>query len=114
MKLDINEVYHQYITKILIFSVFTFRNLIRNPEVFKKSVHSFTKKRIPWKINLRIDTGIKLETETERDIILEELLNGVETDYMSVVTIIYTTPLKETTIEIDLRDEDKYRKFIYS
>lgn len=114
MRLDINEVYHQYITKILIFSVFAFRREIRNPESFKKSVRKFAEKRIPWKINLRIDTGERLEKEVERELILEEILNGVDTGYLSTVRITYTSPLKETTIDIDLDDEEKYQKYIYS
>lgn len=114
MKLDINEIYHQYILKVVIFSVFLYRRQIRQPNVFKLSVLGFTKKRLPWKINLIIDTGIKLGKEDEREILLEEILNGVESDYLSFVTVTFTTPLKETTIEIDLKDEEKYQSFLYN
>ena len=71
MKLEINEIYHNYILKIVIFSLFTYKGLIRQPNVYKQSVLSFTKKRLPWKINLSIDTGLKLGKEDERDILLE-------------------------------------------
>jgi hypothetical protein len=114
MKLDINEIYHQYIVKVVIFSVFLYRRQIRQPNVFKLSVLGFTKKRLPWKINLKIDTGLKLDKEDEREILLEEILNGVESDYLSFVTVTFTTPLKETTIEIDLKDEEKYQSFLYN
>jgi hypothetical protein len=114
MKLDINEIYHQYIVKIVIFSVFLYRRQIRQPNVFKLSVIGFTKKRLPWKINLKIDTGLKLDKEDEREILLEEILNGVESDYLSFVTVTFTTPLKETTMEIDLKDEEKYQSFLYN
>ena len=114
MKLDINEIYHQYIIKVVIFSVFLYRRQIRQPNVFKLSVLGFTKKRLPWKINLKIDTGLKLDKEDEREILLEEILNGVESDYLSFVTVTFTTPLKETTIEIDLKDEEKYQSFLYN
>jgi len=77
-------------------------------------VLAFTKKRLPWKINLKIDTGLELDKEDQRDILLEEILNDVETDYMTTVTVTFTTPLKETTMEIDLRDEEKYQNFLYS
>ena len=72
MKLDINEIYHQYIVKVVIFSVFLYRRQIRQPNVFKLSVLGFTKKRLPWKINLKIDTGLKLDKEDEREILLEK------------------------------------------
>jgi hypothetical protein len=114
MKLDINEIYHQYIVKIVIFSVFLYRRQIRQPNVFKLSVIGFTKKRLPWKINLKIDTGLKLDKEDEREILLEEILNGVESDYLSIVTVTFTTPLKEITMEIDLKDEEKYQSFLYN
>ena len=49
----------------------------------------------------------------EREILLNEILEGVESDYLTTVTVTFTTPLKETTIEVDLRDEDKYQNFLY-
>lgn len=114
MKLDINEIYHQYIVRVVIFGLFLYKRQIRQPNVYKLSVIAFTKKRLPWKINLVIDTGIQLDKEEQRDIILEELLNDVESDYMKSVTVTFTTPLKETTMTIDLSDEDKYQNFLYS
>ena len=114
MKLDINEVYHNYIVRIVIFALFTFKRQIRQPNIYKISVITFTIKRLPWKINLVIDTGLKLDKEDEREILLEEILNGVESDYLSTVVVTFTTPLKEVTMEIDLKDEDKYQNFLYS
>lgn len=114
MKLDVNEIYHQYIVRVVVFSLFLYKRQIRQPNVYKLSVIAFTKKRLPWKINLVIDTGIQLDKEEQRDILLEELLNDVESDYMKTVTVTFTTPLKETTMTIDLSDEEKYQNFLYS
>lgn len=113
MKLDINEVYHNYIVRVVIFALFTYKRLIRQPAVYKQSVISFVNKRVAWKINLMIDTGIKMSKDEEREIVLNELLEGIESDYLTTVTVTFTTPLKETTIEVDLKDEDKYQKFLY-
>ena len=113
MKLDINEVYHQYILRIVIFSLFAYKMQIRQPGVYKQSVYSFISKRLPWKISLSIDTGEKLSRDEERDILLEELLNGVETDYLKVVIVKFTTPLKDVKMAIDLSDENKYQNFLY-
>lgn len=74
---------------------------------------TFAIKRLPWKINLVIDTGLKIDKEDEREILLNELLEGVESDYLTTVTVTFTTPLKEITIEVDLKDEDKYQNFLY-
>jgi hypothetical protein len=113
MKLDINEIYHNYIIRVVVFSLFLHKRQIRQPNVFRLSVLSFVKKRIPWKIELRIDTGIKLNKEDEREILLQELLDGVESDYLTTVTVTFMTPLKETTIMVDLKHEDRYEKFLY-
>ena len=109
-----NKIYHNYIIRVVIFALFTFKRQIRQPNVYKMSVIKFTIKRLPWKINLVIDTGLKLDKEDEREILLEELLNGVESDYLSTVTVTFTTPLKETTMNIDLTDESKYSHYLYS
>ena len=114
MKLDVNQVYHQYITRVVIFSLFLFKRQLRQPNVYKQSVLTYVNRRLAWKINLSIDTGEKLDKQSERDILLDELLNGVESDYLTYVTVTYTTPLKETVMEINLRDESKYEKFLYS
>lgn len=114
MKLDINEIYHNYIVRVVIFALFTFKRQIRQPNVYKLSVLAFVTKRLPWKINLVIDTGVKLAKEDERDVLLQELLDGIETDYLSIVTVTFTTPLKETTMSIDLKDEGKYEEYLYS
>jgi hypothetical protein len=114
MKLDINEIYHNYIIKVVIFALFLYKRQIRQPNVYKISVIRFTIKRLPWKINLIIDTGIKLDKEDERDLIIDEILNGIESDYLSTVTVTFTTPLKETTMLIDLSDESKYEEYLYS
>jgi len=114
MKLDINEIYHNYIVRIVIFALFTFKRQIRQPNAYKISVIKFTIKRLPWKINLVIDTGLKLDKEDEREILLEELLNGIESDYLSIVTVTFSTPLKEVTMNIDLSDEKKYEHYLYS
>jgi hypothetical protein len=114
MKLDINEVYHQYITKVVIFAIFLFKRQIRQPNVYNMSVQTYVNKRLPWKINLRIDAGERLNKEDERELLLDELLNGVENDYLSYVLITFATPLKETIMEINIKDEKKYEKFLYS
>lgn len=113
MKLDINEIYHNYITKVVIFAIFTHKRQVKQPAIYRQSVLSFVKKRIPWKINLDVIIERRYNLEDERDLILEGLLNGIETNVLPIVTITFTSPLKETTMIIDLSDESKYEQFLY-
>ena len=41
MKLDINEVYHQYIIRVVIFALFLFKRQIRQPGAYKQSVLAY-------------------------------------------------------------------------
>ena len=49
MKLDINEVYHQYIVRIVIFALFANKSMLRQPGAYKQAVYSFLKKRLEEK-----------------------------------------------------------------
>lgn len=113
MKLDINEVYHNYIVRVVIFGLFTYKRLVRQPSVYQQSVISFVNKRVAWKINLHIESGIKMSKDEEREIVLNEILEGVESSYLTTVVVSFTTPLKDITIEVDLRDDEKYQNFLY-
>ena len=86
---------------------------MKQPNVYKQSVMAFVKKRVPWKINLIIDTETQLNKEDQRDLALDEILNDIESDYMTTVMVTFTTPLKTTTMDIDLKDEEKYQNFLY-
>lgn len=115
MKLEINELYHQYIIRMVIFALFMFKRQIRQPNVYKQSIDAFLKKRMPWKINLYIDLGDNLSKENERDLILDDLLEGIKTNHFNIVNVIFTTPLKkDCAMQIDISDEEKYSKFLYS
>lgn len=114
MRLNVNEINHQYITKIVILALFIYRRQIRNTNLYRISVLNYVKRRIIWEIDLRIDTGIKLEKDDERDIVLDEILYGIESDYLKRVIVTFISPLKETTIEVDLSNESMYEKFLYS
>lgn len=113
MKLDINQIYHNYIIRVVVFALFLHKRQIRQSLAFKLSVLGFVEKRLPWKIELRIDTGVRLDKEDEREILLRELLDGIESDYLTTVVVTFITPHKETTILVDLKHEERYEKFLY-
>jgi hypothetical protein len=116
MKLDINEIYHQYIIRVIIFGLFLYKQQIRHqPNAYKLSVIAFVKKRLPWNTNLVINTGARLSKEDERELVLNEILYDViDNDYMKSVVVVFNTPYKEVIMEIDLTDEGRYSKYLYS
>lgn len=111
---NINHIYHQYIKKIIFFAVFLYKNKIKNKEEYEKLVFNFVKKRIFWEINLKINAGERLPEKEERKLILDNLLRDIENDYPIKVEVSFNSPLKQTAIFIDLNQEEKYEKFIYS
>jgi hypothetical protein len=114
MEMNMNYVYHKYIMKVILFGIFLYKGKIRKRDKFEKDVKDFVEKRLPWKVGLVIDTGKKLPKAEERTILIDSILNGIETNYLSSVMISFTTPLKRVIMLVDLKQEEKYEKFIYS
>lgn len=113
MKLDISEINHQYIKRVIIFALFTFKGRVRQKNTYTISVNNFIKRRLPWKVNLSIDFGIEVNKDEEREIMLAKVLDNIESDYMTTIKVSFTTPSKKVTMEIDLSDEEKYNKYLY-
>ena len=114
MQLDISEINHNYITRIIILSVFIFKNLRNQPQVYKQSVISFCKKRIPWKIDINIDTGPEMDLQDKRDITLENLLYDADLKTNNIITVYYETSFKKMSLNINVEDEEKYELFLYA
>ena len=114
MKLDINEITHLYITKIVIFSIFLFKNDVKNYELYTNNIFKFLKKRLSYKINLKIENQIKLDIEDERDVLIDVLLNDSKIDYLNIVIVNFDTPIRNVTLKINLNDEIYYEKLLYS
>lgn len=112
MKLEINELNHNFIVRIVIFSVFLFKRKIRNIN-YNLFVISFVNKKIPWNIDLNIDVGIKLSQQEERELFLNELLNDDDNDYLRFIKVSFVTPLKKVTMIIDITNELCYEKYLY-
>ena len=114
MKLDINEIYHNYITRVIIFALFTYKAQVRQPNVYRQSVMAFVKKRIPWKINLDIQVEVRHNKDTERDLIIDNILNDSNTDTANLyitksfdaitLQLKFTTPIKQNLLDYYLQD----------
>jgi len=115
MKLVMNEVYHKYIIRVVIFALFTFKGQLRQPNVYKQSIDSFVKKRIPWKVELFILIGNEgISKEEQRDLILDELLSNNKNDFLKNIFIKIKTTFSEVELLVDLTNEKKYERLLYS
>ena len=71
----------------------------------------------PHKIDLREikNNPSALHNTSHKKLERKEMLNGIQTEYLKSVCVVFTTPLKkDCVIEIDLTDEEKYQDFLYS
>ena len=116
MKLDYQEIHHNYITRLVVFAIFLFKEQRRQENVYRQSVISFIKKRIRYDIDLRLEVGPKLSLEDQRDLQIESLINNLEeTGFLNLVIVEFKTGLKEkVTLQINLNDEERYESYLYS
>ena len=110
MKLDITEINHNYITRVIIFSLFAHKNFYRQPNVYTKLVTDFCKKRIP-NVDILLDLGPSDPQET-RDCILESILYDSDLT-INIVTVYYETGYKKVSLNVNLEEEEKYELFLH-
>lgn len=116
MKLDYQEIHHHYITRLVVFAIFLFREQRRQENVYRQSVINFIKRRIRYDIDLTLEVGPKLTLEDQRDMQIESILNNFdETKFLNLVVVEFKTGFKERiTLQINLNDEERYESYLYS
>ncbi len=114
MKLDAQIIHHNYITRMVIFSVFLFKNYRNQESAYAQMINGFLKKKVHTKLQVELECGPKLATQDSRDTIIESLLNEDDFDHMNLVVVNFKTPLKEMSLQIDLNQEEKWNDYIYS
>ena len=114
MESNINRLYHNYIIRMVIFTIFLYKRNFRQHTLFQNLVIGFLKKRLPWSIDLSIDTSDRLPKEMERQLYIIQLLEDIEIDYLNNVIVSFKTPITNVTLNINLKEEEKYMKYIYS
>ena len=114
MKLDIQQINHNYVTRMVIFSVFLFKNHRKEEKAYQIMITNFLRRKVGYKIDLKIECGPKFSLEDQRELVIENLLNDEEFDHMKLVVATFKTALKEVNIQIDLNKEEKYEHYLYS
>lgn len=109
MDLDIQLINHNYIQRILIFSVFLYKRFKGQPEIYNHYINGFLEKKLLFKVDYNIIIP-PLSLEDRREIALGSLLDGDEHPY--IITIHFKTGYQPTTINIDLNNEEEYEKYL--
>lgn len=116
MKLDYQEIHHHYITRLVVFAIFLFREQRRQENVYRQSVINFIKRRIRYDIELTLEVGPKLALEDQRDMQIDSILYDFdESKFLNLVVVEFKTGFKERiTLQINLNDEERYESYLYS
>lgn len=115
MKLDYQEVHHIYIIKLVIFSVFLFKEYRRSEKVYMDYVNRFISKRLHYKTEIQLEVGPKLSTSDKREAQIDSILENENTQYLNMVYLTFKTGFKDkVNLQIDLNNEDTYESFLYS
>ncbi len=114
MKLDYQEIHHIYIIKLIIFSVFLFKEYRKNEKVYTDFVNRYVSKRIHYKIKIELEVGPKLSISEKRESQIDSILENENTQYLNMVYLSFKTGFKDKVrLQIDLNNEDTYESFLY-
>ena len=115
MRLDVNELNHKYIIRIVILAVFMHKDMKSQELIYKEYVRSFVQKRLGYDMELSLEVGPKIAKAERRDQVLSDLLDEVEDSrgIMNLVVVTFKTGFKDVNLQINLREEDKYENYIY-
>jgi len=113
VKLDVQLINHNYITRMVIFSVFLFKKYRKEEKIYQQMISSFLLRKVGYSIKLQLEVGPKLSLEEQREKLIEGILNDDEIKHLNLVVVQYKTSLKEVNMQIDLNHEDKYEEYLY-
>lgn len=116
MELDYQKIQHNFITRIVIFGIFLYKNLRRQEKVYENSVRVFLRKRISQDIELSLEVGPKMPKDEIRNSLIDSIFDpdnkGVPLFHL--VNVRFKTSLMDVNMQIDLNSEEKYEDYLYS
>lgn len=116
MRLDVNELNHKYIIRLVILGVFMYKELRKQELVYQEQIRTFIEKRLGYNTDLLIEVGPKMGKSDSRNQILMDLLDDVEDDdrgVFNLVVVKFKTGYKDVNLQINLNQPEKYEEYIY-
>lgn len=114
MKLDVQEINHNYVTRMVIFAIFTFKSYRKEEGVYFQMINNFLRRKVGYQIDLRLEVGPKMSLQDQRELVIDSLINDDELNFMNLVTVEFKTGFKSVNLQIDINDEDKYEQYLYA
>ena len=112
MKIDLQEINHNYIIRLVIFSIFMYKRLRDNPKVYEEAVKIFINKRLNSGLDIKIEFP-QMSVQDKRNYLVDNILFDDEVGSMDYLYVNFTTQYKEVNLQIDLNDEEKYQLYLY-
>jgi len=114
VKLDVQEIKHNYIVRMVIFSVFLFKQYRKEERVYLQMISNFLRRKVGYSIELSIECGPKMSKEDQRESLIDGILNDDNISYLNLVVVQFKTSYKSVSLQIDLNQEDKYDQYLYA
>lgn len=111
MNLDINTIQHNYIMRMVVFSIFLHKVNINDRELFVKKVQRFLKSRIPSVLSSLKISFPPISKEDKRVMVIDKILYE-DKNLLDFVVVSFSTPLKMVNLQIDISDEEKWENFL--
>jgi hypothetical protein len=116
MKMELQEINHNYVTRIIIFSLFLFKEHRFDKSVYEKKIRTYLTQRFHTDIIVHFDVGPDISPR-EQIIDKIERYKGMreesESNLNNIVYVSYKTGYKTSNLEINLFDPDKYEPYLY-
>ncbi len=110
--MDFQKINHNYITRIIIYSILLYSENRDDHKLYTTLVKKFVSKRLRFNVDIQIDLGKDYDKDERRDILLDQLLQNEQLDKFKTIGVKFKTGLKEMNLIIDLRRESEYEKWL--
>lgn len=110
MELNIQKIKENYITRLVVFSIFLYKGMYNQLTAYNVAVTQFLDAKLGYHIDIILIIDQKDKSEL-REEVLKELLDNYHS--YKIVRIDYSINNVNKSIIIDLNDEERYGNYLY-
>ena len=116
MKMELSEINHNYVTRVIVYSLFLHMEHRKDKETYLTKVKEFLLSRFRSDLSLTMDVGPVLSSREELVDKIERYKGMREEDESmdsNIVTVSFATGFKKMKLEINLFEPEKYEMYLY-